>query len=147
MSYHDVVSRVVNVVEGAGAAIMALGAFGAFVLYARRIRQGTERAYQQLRQDIGRVILLGLEVLIIADIIRTIVVAPSLQSVAVLGTIVLIRILLSFSLEVEIDGVWPWRRASVESQRLASSRDLPSPSPDRTDPTPGRTVEASSPPA
>ena len=134
MSYHDVVSRVVNVVEGVGAAIMALGALGAFVLYARRIRQGTERAYEQLREDIGRVILLGLEVLIIADIIRTIVVAPSLESVAVLGTIVLIRILLSFSLEVEIDGVWPWRRATVESQRVASSRDLPSPSADRTEP-------------
>lgn len=55
-------------------------------------------------------ILLGLEVLIIADIIRTIVVDPSLQSVEVLGVIVLIRIVLSFSLEAEIEGAWPWNR-------------------------------------
>ena len=55
-------------------------------------------------------ILLGLEVLIIGDIIRTIVVDPSLESVGVLGLIVLIRIVLSFSLEVEIDGAWPWNR-------------------------------------
>ena len=55
-------------------------------------------------------ILLGLEVLIIGDIIRTIVVDPTLESVAVLGVIVLIRIVLSFSLEAEIDGMWPWNR-------------------------------------
>jgi uncharacterized membrane protein len=56
------------------------------------------------------VILLGLEVLIIADIIRTIVVDQTVESVVVLGTIVLIRVVLSFSLEVEIDGMWPWNR-------------------------------------
>ena len=60
-------------------------------------------------------ILLGLEVLIIADIIRTIVVDPSLESVGALGLIVLIRIVLSFSLEVEIDGAWPWNRLRLES--------------------------------
>jgi uncharacterized membrane protein len=63
-----------------------------------------------LRRSLGRSILLGLEVLIIADIVRTIIVDPTLESVTVLGTIVVIRILLSFSLEVEIGGVWPWRR-------------------------------------
>ena len=63
-----------------------------------------------LRKNLGRVILLGLEVLIIADIIRTIVVDQSLESVAVLGIIVLIRVVLSFSLEVEIDGMWPWNQ-------------------------------------
>ena len=65
---------------------------------------------RRLRANLGRVILLGLEVLIIADIIRTIVVDQSLQSVGVLGLIVVIRIVLSFSLEVEIDGAWPWSR-------------------------------------
>ena len=58
--------------------------------------------------------LLGLEVLIIADIVRTIIVDPTLESVAVLGAIVVIRILLSFSLEVEIDGLWPWRRWQLD---------------------------------
>jgi uncharacterized membrane protein len=55
----------------------------------------------------------GLEVLIIADIVRTIIVEPTLESVAVLGVIVVIRIALSFSLEVEIDGFWPWRRRQL----------------------------------
>ncbi len=60
-------------------------------------------------------ILLGLEVLIVADIVRTIIVDPTFESVAVLGAIVVIRILLSFSLEVEMDGMWPWNRWRRES--------------------------------
>jgi uncharacterized membrane protein len=136
VSYDDAISHVVDVVEGVGAGIMVLGAVGAAVLYARQVRRGTERAYQQLRENLGRVILLGLEVLIIADIVRTIVVEPSLESVAVLGIIVVIRILLSFSLEVEIDGVWPWQRARLEAAGGADSRGVPSPSPDRADPVP-----------
>ena len=70
----------------------------------------TQGAYKELRRNLGRSILLGLEVLIVADIVRTIIVDPTIESVAVLGVIVAIRIALSFSLEVEIDGVWPWRR-------------------------------------
>lgn len=93
---------------------MVLGALGAFVLFARRVRRGAERAYQQLRENVGRAILVGLEVLIIADIIQTIVVEPSVDSVAVFATIVMIRILLSFSHEVEIDGTWPWGRAGAQ---------------------------------
>lgn len=133
MSYDDAISQVVDVVEGVGAAIMILGASGAFVLFAQRVRRGSERAYQQLRENVGRVILLGLEVLIIADIVQTIVVEPSLESVAVLGSIVVIRILLSFSLEVEIDGTWPWRRAGAQSEGVADARGLRSPSPDRAE--------------
>ena len=122
MTYHDAIEHVVDAVEGVGAAIMVVGALGAFVLCGQRLRRGAKRAYQQLREDVGRVILLGLEVLIIADIIRTIVVEPSLESVAVLGSIVVIRILLSFSLEVEIDGAWPWRRAGPQPERVADAR-------------------------
>jgi uncharacterized membrane protein len=85
VSYDDAIGHVVDVVEGVGAAIMVVGALGAFLLFAQRVRRGTERAYEQLREDVGRVILLGLEVLIIADIVLTIVVEPSLESVAVLG--------------------------------------------------------------
>jgi uncharacterized membrane protein len=133
VSYDDVVSHVVDVVEGVGAGIMVLGALGAFALFARQVRRGTERAYEQLRRNVGRVILLGLEVLIIADIIRTIVVEPTFESVTVLGVIVVIRILLSFSLEVEIDGAWPWRRARAESEGVADARRLRSTSPDRAE--------------
>lgn len=116
MTYDDAVSHVVDVVEGVGAGIMVVGALVAFLRFAQQVRRGTERAYQQLRESVGRVILLGLEVLIIADIIRTIVVEPTFESVTVLGVIVVIRILLSFSLEVEIDGAWPWRRSRTKSE-------------------------------
>ena len=71
-------------------------------------------SYDALRRNLGRCILLGLEVLIVADIVRTIILDPTLESVAVLGAIVVIRILLSFSLEVEIDGLWPWRRWELD---------------------------------
>jgi uncharacterized membrane protein len=69
---------------------------------------GRTDAYRTLRRRLGQAILLGLEVLIVGDIVRTIIVSPTVESVAVLGMVVVIRIVLSFSLEVEIDGVWPW---------------------------------------
>ena len=79
MTYHEAVSNVVDVVEGVGAGIMVVGTLGAVVWYADDLRGGVENSYQQLRENIGRVILLGLEVLIIADIVRTIVVAFAQQ--------------------------------------------------------------------
>jgi uncharacterized membrane protein len=115
VTYEHTISDVVKVVEAVGAAIMVLGGLGAFVVFALRARRAetAHGAYPALRRDLSRCILLGLEVLIVADIVRTIIVTPTLESVAVLGIIVVIRILLSFSLEVEIDGVWPWRRRQV----------------------------------
>ncbi len=127
MSYDDVISDLVRVIEAVGAAIMVVGGLIALALYVRRLGAGRGAAYIALRQDLGRVILLGLEVLIIADIIRTIVVDPTIESVGVLGVIVLIRILLSFSLEVEIDGMWPWNRWKID--RAEGSQ----PSPTRSD--------------
>src|SRR4051812_31686661 len=112
MSYEETISDVVKVVEATGAAIMVLGGLGALTLFARDVLRArpVDGAYTSLRRNLGRCILLGLEVLIVADIIRTIIVDPTLDSVAVLGIIVVIRIILSFSLEVEIDGSWPWQR-------------------------------------
>ena len=65
-------------------------------------------SYKTLRRRLGQAILLGLEVLIVGDIVRTIIVDTTVENVAILGMIVVIRIVLSFSLEVEIDGIWPW---------------------------------------
>ncbi len=110
MSFEETIADIAKVVEGVGVAILVVGAVGAFTLYARDLLNRTRDSYTRLRRNLGRVILLGLEVLIIGDIVRTIVVDPTLESVAVLGAIVLIRIGLSFSLEVEIDGSWPWNR-------------------------------------
>jgi len=111
VTYRDFFSHVVDFVEAVGATILVIGGLGAFVRYGFELatRRGRD-TFGDLRKDLGRVILLGLEVLIIADIIRTIVVDQSVESVAVLGIIVLIRVVLSFSLEVEIDGMWPWNR-------------------------------------
>jgi len=75
----------------------------------------TGNYYSLYRQDVGRAILLGLEFLIAGDIIRTVVVAPTMQNVVVLGMIVLIRTFLSLSLQLEIEGKLPWRR-DVPSQ-------------------------------
>jgi uncharacterized membrane protein len=77
-------------------------------------RSGDGRAgYRALRETFGGVLLLGLEILVAADLIRTVAVAPTLENVSVLGLIVLIRTFLSFSLEIEIEGVPPWRRAAA----------------------------------
>lgn len=111
MDYERTVERVVQVVEGAGVAIMVIGGLVAMCIAVPALVRPTSRpdAYQDLRRNLGRVILLGLEVLIVGDIVRTVVVEPSLDAVVVLGAIVIIRIVLSFSLEVEIDGRWPWQ--------------------------------------
>ena len=115
---------VVRVVEVAGAGIMVLGGVAAFVASAARWRS-TAEPYSALRRRLGRVILLGLEVMIIGDIVRTLTVEPTLSSVAVLAAIVLIRIVLSFSIEIEIEGVWPWRQGSP--QRSEVGRHDPDP--------------------
>ena len=112
VTYDDFISDVVKGVEALGAAIMVLGGLAALVAYVVALASPPHRdgAYEQLRERLGRAILLGLEVLIVGDIVRTIVVDPTIESVVVLGMIVLIRIVLSFSLEVEIEGTWPWSR-------------------------------------
>jgi uncharacterized membrane protein len=125
MHWRDFFSHVVDVVEAVGATILVVGGFGAFVRYGYEIVAGRATdSFGDLRKNLGRVILLGLEVLIIADIIRTIVVDQSITSVTVLGIIVVIRVVLSFSLEVEIDGMWPWNR--WRAARGSAPSDAPS---------------------
>ena len=120
MSYEDYASEVVKVIESVGGAIMVFGGLFAFARFAHEVFTQASDPYRRLRANLGRVILLGLEVLIIADIIRTIVVDQSLESVGVLGLIVGIRIVLSFSLEVEIDGAWPWNGWRLQSADRAT---------------------------
>jgi uncharacterized membrane protein len=119
VTYDHVISDVVKVVEASGAAIMVVGGFWALVDYAVTIAKAgghVDAAYRLLRRRLGQAILLGLEVLIVGDIVRTIIVDPTLESVGVLGIIVVIRIILSFSLEVEIDGAWPWNLWRVSAR-------------------------------
>jgi uncharacterized membrane protein len=98
--------------EALGAAILVVGVVWSFVLAAVAARRSGWSAgtYLVLRQAFGGTLLLGLEVLVAADLLRTVAVAPTLNNVYVLGLIVVIRTFLSFSLETEIEGVAPWRR-------------------------------------
>lgn len=112
---HDVAKAI----ELVGIAIIALGAVINLGLFARQAFDRGERseAMATLRSNFGRSILLGLEFLIAADIINTVAVTPTLQSVIVLGAIIIIRTFLSFSLELEIEGRWPWQRRSGEKRK------------------------------
>ncbi len=102
---------ITRIVEVAGIAIIVIGAFASLcrALWALT-RQPQRTVIATFRSDLGQAILLGLEFLVAADIINTVAIEPTLQSLAVLAGIVLIRTFLSFSLEVEIEGRWPWRR-------------------------------------
>jgi len=144
MSYEDYASEVVKIIESVGGAIMVIGGLFAFARFGQEVFTRASDPYRRLRANLGRVILLGLEVLIIADIIRTIVVDQSLESVGVLGLIVAViisslLILLIPSLPAQIPlwailaglgvstaiglifGVWPARKAAnldpIESLR------------------------------
>jgi uncharacterized membrane protein len=106
----QIIHAITGVVEVAGIAVILAGAVVAAWLFARDLRRaGAGRAYKSLRSNLGRSILLGLELLVAADIIDTVAIEPTLESLAVLAGIVLIRTFLSFSLEVEIEGRWPWQ--------------------------------------
>jgi uncharacterized membrane protein len=97
-----------------GALTLVLGFFWAAVLAARTWRSaGGREGYRQLRSTFGGALLLALEVLVAADLVRTVTVAPTVQNVLVLGMIVVIRTFLSFSLQVEMDGTLPWRRSAA----------------------------------
>jgi uncharacterized membrane protein len=108
----------VRAFELLGVAILLIGSLVAFGAYGLHIVRGWERlrAFGALRSQLGRSILLGLEVLVMADIIRTIVVSPTLESALTLGIIVIVRIALSFAIDVEVDGVAPWRKADLSRQ-------------------------------
>ena len=112
-SFNELMDHVAQGFEALGGAILVVGVIWSFVLAAVAARRSgwSARTYLVLRQSFGGTLLLGLEILVAADLIRTVAVAPTLTNVYVLGLIVVIRTFLSFSLETEIEGVAPWRRA------------------------------------
>jgi uncharacterized membrane protein len=110
-------------VEVIGVAIIVFGAAVALFGFLTSLRMTDhDRAVGQFRSNLGRSILLGLEFLVAADIVNTVAVEPTLASLAVLAGIVLIRTFLSFSLEVEIEGRWPWQRGRRESAPAENGR-------------------------
>ncbi len=110
VSFKDAVETVGKVIDGAGVATLVLGIVLATIMALRRPGSADD-AYRVYRQRLGRAILLGLELLVAADIIRTVAVTPTFESAGVLAIIVAIRTFLSFSLEVELEGHWPWSRS------------------------------------
>jgi uncharacterized membrane protein len=105
--------------EVIAALVFIAGLIFAFVISIRAWRRsGGALAYRTMRQTFGSSILLGLEILVAGDLIRTVAVAPTLDNVVVLAIIVLIRTFLSFSLEIEIEGVPPWRRGMVSGATM-----------------------------
>ena len=111
METADWMEMVARLLEWAGVGVIVVGAVLATAKFLADLRAGERKAaYDQFRANLGRGILLGLEFLVGADIVATVTAPLTWQSVGLLGMIVLIRTLLSFSLEIEIEGVVPWRR-------------------------------------
>ncbi len=114
MTFEEALDLAVRGFEALGVAILVIGSIAAVVGYFRDIGQMERiRAYARLRGNIGRTILLGLEVLIVADIVLTVAIDSTVESAITLGVIVLVRTFLSFSLEIELEGVVPWRRKAA----------------------------------
>lgn len=109
MSVADLGGTAGAILEAGGIIVIA---FGALLAFLRALPQwlGHRDAYRQVRQRVGRAVLLGLELLVGADIIRTVTTTPELGQVLVLGLIVLVRTFLSFSLQMELEGRWPWQK-------------------------------------
>jgi uncharacterized membrane protein len=140
MTFTELMERAAQVFEVIAVIVLIIGLVWSLLYSARVWRTSGEgrRAYTLLRELFGGVLLLGVEILVAADLIRTVAVTPTLESVGVLGLIVLIRTFLSFSLETEIEGVPPWRRAMTTSgagvlsraasrARGADATDVPAP--------------------
>jgi uncharacterized membrane protein len=117
VTFVDAMEAVVRGFEVAGVAVLAIGSLLALAQAGRQQWSGVRTGvYSGLRHGIGRSILLGLEILIIADIVQTITIDTTFESAATLGLVVLVRTFLSFSLEIELDGVVPWHRREVAAE-------------------------------
>jgi uncharacterized membrane protein len=117
VDFEAVFTAVALCFEAIGALAMVIGFLIALMLGWRSLRRGEggSAAFSVLRTTLGAAILLGLEVLVAADLIRTITSKPSMEDALILGIIVLIRTILSMSIQIEIEGMLPWRRALTTS--------------------------------
>ena len=108
--------------DALGVAVIVVGVLWGLVRFPLDLsRQGVDFAYKMVRNQITRTLLLGLEILVAADIIRTVAVSPTLMSVSVLAAIVAIRTFLSWSLILEMEGRWPWQSSASGSEAQRKS--------------------------
>ena len=124
MVFERVMNDAVKAFEVLGVLILIVGGLIALVGCIIELAHGEDasRVFDDVRARLGRAILLGLEILVVADIIRTIVVSPTLSSALTLGLIVVVRIALSFAIDVEVDGVAPWRKAATGASSDPTTR-------------------------
>ena len=108
------INYIATIVEAIGVLTIFVGTIIALIKFVLRQKKDTSSRYIRLRQSVGKSILLGLEILIAADIMATVVTEPSLRSVSILGLIVLIRTFLSLSLQVELEERFPWQKTKTE---------------------------------
>jgi uncharacterized membrane protein len=131
-TFTTVMDHVAQAFEALGALVLVLGVLWSFtlaiVVWRRTGKPG--QGYTSLRRAFGGALLLSLEILVAADLLRTVVVAPTLDNVLGLGLIVLIRTFLAMSLETEIEGVPPWRRALVTGAGTVRRASGGAPGPD-----------------
>lgn len=113
MPFQETIEAVGEIIDAVGVAAIVIGIVASTVIAVWRLVSREPDVYRQFRRFLGRSILLGLEILVAADIIKTVAVTPTLESVAVLAAIVVIRTFLSWSLELEISGRWPWQKSAA----------------------------------
>jgi uncharacterized membrane protein len=121
-SFKSVVDTTSKVIDGAGVVVVVAGLLIATVAFLLALRASRDRdgAYRLYRQQVGKSILLGLEFLVAADIIRTVAVSPTFRGVGVLAVVVAVRTFLSFTLDVELEGHWPWQSRRVARHPVAA---------------------------
>jgi uncharacterized membrane protein len=123
MNFTHIMDVVSQAFAAVGVAVLVVAFIFALARAGVLLVRGRGEIYRSIRQQFGRSILLGLEILIAADLIRTVAVEPTAQNVLILGGIVLIRTILSFSLEVEVEGAWPWRRSTLKTPGASDSSE------------------------
>ena len=113
-TFSHIIEVIGSVMDGLGVLVLIVGALYSMSAFLFRRRVGADDPYQSCRKNMGKAILLGLELLVAADIIRTVVVSPTIENVLTLGLVVLIRTFLSLSLQLEIEGKLPWQRTTSQ---------------------------------
>lgn len=122
MEFTEIIETAGKALDAAGVAAIVLGGLIGTIRFAGEVagRGDFDRAYRSYRRGLGRAILLGLEFLVAADIIRSVAISPSFTSVGVLALIVLVRTFLSYSLQLELTGQWPWQHPKSDSSTVTS---------------------------
>ena len=119
----QVVEVVARGLEFAGVGVIAFAFLHAMLRGLVHFGQKREDAYERLKRYIGQALMLGLEFLVAADIIRTVTIQPTRESILSLGLLILVRIVLGWSIAVEVEGCWPWRVAARKQKSEGRSQD------------------------